>query len=43
MRDLPVDLLVTVANPAALQCPACENFHPSFGHTLIHASGALKL
>lgn len=36
---LALDLLETVANPAALQCPACEAFHPSFGHALVHDAG----
>ncbi len=40
---LAIDLLVTVSNPAALQCPACEGFHPSFGHALVHAAGAGEL
>jgi hypothetical protein len=33
---LALDLLETVANPAALQCPECERFHPSFGYALVH-------
>jgi hypothetical protein len=37
---LALDLLETVANPAALQCPECERFHPSFGYALIHDSDA---
>jgi|GEM_PF-404157 len=40
---LALDLLETVANPAALQCPACESFHPSFGYALIHDTGELEL
>lgn len=40
---LALDLLETVANPAALQCPVCERFHPSFGHALVHDSGELEV
>jgi hypothetical protein len=37
---LALDWLETVANPAALQCPECERFHPSFGYALIHDGNA---
>jgi hypothetical protein len=33
---LALDLLETLANPAAMQCPACESFSPSFGYALVH-------
>jgi hypothetical protein len=33
---LALDLLETLANPAAVQCPACESFSPSFGYALVH-------
>lgn len=36
---LALDLLETVANPAAVQCPECERFHPTFGYALINANG----
>jgi hypothetical protein len=37
---LALDLLETVAQPAAVQCPACEQFHPTFGYALIKAGDA---